>query len=188
MGRPTIDLSGRRFGRLLVQSRAPNRGNSRDAEWVCLCDCGTEAISQSFNLRCGHTRSCGCLLSEKATALGQAKARHAQSASGGRRKPSRLYNTWVAMNQRCHNSNDPSFADYGGRGISVCKAWRDSFETFALEMAPRPEGMSIDRIDNRFGYFYSNCRWATASQQARNKRKSSIRFPLLQIARASRCL
>jgi len=74
------------------------------------------------------------------------------------------------MMQRCHNPLNHAFALYGARGISVCKAWRDSFESFLNDMGERPQGRSIDRIDNRFGYFMANCRWATAKEQVLNRR------------------
>jgi hypothetical protein len=92
------------------------------------------------------------------------------------------------MNARCANPNDPSFSDYGARGISVTKPWRDSFAAFLNDMGDRPEGTSIDRIDGRFGYFASNCRWANPQQQARNRRKINPagRYPLAALALAQR--
>lgn len=77
---------------------------------------------------------------------------------------------WKAMIQRCTNPNDRRWKDYGGRGITVCQRWRESFEAFYADMGPRPDGLSIDRVNNDRGYSPQNCQWATREQQARNKR------------------
>lgn len=81
------------------------------------------------------------------------------------------YRSWRAMKARCLNPNDPCWATYGGRGITICDAWCESFERFLADMGPRPGGHSLDRIDNDRGYGPDNCRWATASEQAANRRK-----------------
>lgn len=100
--------------------------------------------------------------------MGLANITHGQS--GGRLgKASRTYNSWTAMLSRCYKKSDVAYQRYGGRGISVTKRWRDSFESFLNDMGERPEGRTLDRIDNRFGYFHSNCRWATPSEQIRNQ-------------------
>lgn len=81
------------------------------------------------------------------------------------------YGTWNAIKQRCHNPNNPAYANYGGRGIKVCARWRRSFTAFLGDMGPRPaDKTSIDRIDNSKGYSPDNCRWATQAEQMRNTR------------------
>lgn len=80
------------------------------------------------------------------------------------------YNTWTHIKDRCHNTKNSRYKDYGGRGITVCEEWRKIFKSFYEDMGDRPEGMSLDRIDNNKGYSKENCRWATTHQQNINQR------------------
>lgn len=112
----------------------------------------------------GDTRCCGCkTLAFRSDSMVQ----HGHSTRDG---TSPEYNSWSSMRERCTNSKLPGFADYGGRGITVCDRWRHDFAAFLADMGPRPAGTTIDRINNDGNYEPGNCRWATQLQQARNSR------------------
>ena len=166
---PTIDLTGRRFGKLVVVAKAspyihPSTGKNRTT-WKAQCDCGRETIAHASNLLRGLTQSCGCGRAE-AVKRGL-RFRHGQA------KPMTTeYRCWASIIHRCTNSNATAYPKYGARGIKVCKQWRDSFEAFFADMGRKPSSKhSIDRINNDGDYEPGNCRWATSSQQALNKRK-----------------
>lgn len=114
-----IDLTGQRFGRLVVVERADNSADGR-ARWLCKCDCGKEIVTYGSWLRNGDTKSCGCL---KLDMFIKRSTKH-----GGRN--SKLYRTWSSMLQRCNNPNDKDYSEYGGRGIKICKEWETDFSAF----------------------------------------------------------
>ena len=163
-----IDLTGHQYGRLTVIRRAGHRG--KKVIWLCSCKCGGEARPTSANLRNGTTKSCGCLQIETAAAAARKRSTvHGHNPTG---KASPTYNSWHSMRARCTRASHKSYPNYGGRGITVCDRWRE-FANFLSDMGERPDGMTLDRIDNDGNYEPLNCRWATASQQQQNKRCSS---------------
>lgn len=150
-----IDLTGQRFGRLVVLARSAPDANS-NARWSCMCDCGTARVVYGQSLGNGATQSCGCLAKEPGR-----RQTHGASSSND-------YKSWAAMVQRCTNPNNHKWPRYGGRGITVCERWRD-YENFLADMGPRPSGMTLDRYPNNDGnYEPGNCRWATPTQQQNN--------------------
>ncbi len=156
-----IDLINKKFNRLLVIQRRQN-DKWGQSMWLCKCDCGSEVTTTSHHLREGHTKSCGCLQREVMT-------KHGHSTT----IKSNTYTSWDHMIQRCTNPNFKQYKDYGGRGIRVCKRWKE-FKSFLEDMGKCPSGYSIDRIDNDKGYYKENCRWATRKQQMRNMRRNHL--------------
>jgi hypothetical protein len=160
-----VDLTGRRFGRLVVIGRAANKG--RDAAWACNCDCGASLAVRGQALRTSNTRSCGCLHREQLVARNEQALPRAPKSHG--MSGSRTHKIWCGMRKRCSNPRARGFHNYGGRGIKVCVRW-NSFQNFLADMGEAPDGLSIDRKDMNGDYEPGNCRWATPAIQSRNKR------------------
>lgn len=154
------DLTGQRFGRLMVMERSQNA--KKQVCWRCLCDCGNEIITRADNLVSGRTQSCGCFNRE------QSSKKHTKHGDSN----TRLYSIWKKIKSRCNDKNNTRYSDYGGRGITVCSEWSESFEAFkewSLENGYRKD-LTIDRKDVNGNYEPSNCRWVTNQKQQNNRR------------------
>ena len=165
-----IDLTGQRFGRLVVMERAGVK--NKVASWLCKCDCGKMKIINGQSLRKGYTQSCGCLRKETSPENGKRTAKH-NGRSRLKQQNYRLYYIWDGMKQRCNNPNNHSFQGYGGRGIRVCEEWLNdfaAFQTWALAHG-YADDLTIDRIDNYKGYSPDNCQWITIQEQQHHRRK-----------------
>lgn len=148
-----LDLSGQRFGLLTVVQIAEL--TRKGPKWLCQCDCGGTISPRYDALLRGRAKSCGCT-----------RKRHGHTGVGWATPE---YKTWAGIIARCCVPSNGTYPKYGGKGISVCDRWR-IFENFLSDMGSKPSAdHSIDRIDNSQGYHPENCRWATRTQQGRNK-------------------
>ena len=157
------DLTGQKFNRLTVIERAPN-GAWHRTRWLCICDCGNRTTVAGAHLKNNHTTSCGCHIRAR---------RRTMNLSHGRSYTTE-YHSWAGAKSRCTNPKNPNYPRYGGRGIAMCDAWLNSFETFFADMGKQPPGTSLDRIDNGGPYSKANCRWANPFEQAGNKRNNRL--------------
>lgn len=151
-----IDLTGQTFGRLTVVEAYHERTKIGAMRWKCLCICGNSTISSASNLKQGGSTSCGCSLNR------------------GKKSGTAEYYTWRSMIKRCTLPDYHGYHRYGGRGITVCDRWLESLDNFIEDMGIRPTGMSLDRVDNNSGYCKENCRWASMSEQARNRSNTTL--------------
>lgn len=154
-----LGLEGKRFGRLIA-GQMIRRGNVW--KYACKCDCGAEKEIAGSSLSSGLTRSCGCLAAEMRGA-GSPRFVH-----GKRGTPE--YITWGNMIKRCFHPGNKDYHSYGGRGITVCDRWRNSFLDFLVDVGKRPHGKTLDRINNDGNYEPGNVRWATPKEQVQNQR------------------
>ena len=163
------ELTGERFGRLVVVSR---NGSSKrgDAMWLCKCDCGTQKTIIRSALVSGRTKSCGCLQRDAGAERGRSMASHGMSGT-------RIYRIWCGMKSRtCETADARHKRDYYDRGIRICKEWEHSFESFRewAEKNGYTDSLTIDRIDNDGDYEHSNCRWISNGEQSLNRRSNVV--------------
>lgn len=159
-----LDLTGKQYGRLTAVRRVNLKHGTG---WECVCSCGNIKQVYTQNLRNGKTKSCGCYQSDhQSQVITERNTVHGHNVVGN---STPTYRSWIAMRQRCNDQNSDNYPNYGGRGITICERW-DNFLLFLEDMGERPPDTSIDRIDVNGNYEKDNCRWATRSQQQKNKR------------------
>ena len=166
-------MDGKVFTRLTVVG-LDHTDNKYNKHWNCQCQCGIICVVRGDRLTSGSTRSCGCLRRENC--IEKAKVVYIAKAKIERKTYTR--DSYKSVIRRCYEPKHPGYYKYGGRGINVCDRWRfgegglSGFNCFHADMGPRPQGLTIDRIDGTKGYYPENCRWATPKEQAANRNKS----------------
>jgi len=155
------DLTGRKFNLLTVVSHY--QAQTKRSTWKCICDCGNDVNVSATHLKSDHTKSCGCL---KIESQKYGSITHKLSKTA-------IHRAWQGMIQRCTNKKLDQYINYGARGITFCDRWKN-FLYFVEDMVNRPEGTSLDRIDNNGSYCKENCKWSTPKEQANNRRTSRM--------------
>lgn len=157
-----IDITGKKYNKLTVLSFYDVK--DKRSRWLCQCECGNTTIATSSQLKCGKTKSCGCLLHKK---------KYDEKTAKFMKRLSRIF---YEMKQRCYSKNNPAYKYYGAREIKICKEWLDDIDNFkkwALANGYK-ENLTIERIDVNGNYEPSNCKWITKTQQGYNKTNSRL--------------
>lgn len=160
----TLDLKGKKFGKLTVLEYA-GKCRSNKTLWLAECECGDRKTYRTGNLMAGITMQCKACVN---VTHGHTR----RAVMNGKNSPT--WRTYASMLDRCTYDKNISYPNYGGRGITICARWLESFENFLVDMGERPEDKTLDRINPDGNYEPNNCRWATNAEQAANKRPHTV--------------